>query len=61
MYSCFFLFKHISLIVFFCNFAPENHNSQKENKNDVKKQDCITRWLMLNWRAFIKIIMSEKE
>lgn len=49
------------MLFFLCNFAPENQNSQKENKNDVKKQDCITRWLMLNWRAFIKIIMSEKE
>lgn len=27
-----FLFKHISLIVFFCNFAPENHNSQKREQ-----------------------------
>lgn len=27
-----FFKKHISLIVFFCNFAPENHNSQKREQ-----------------------------
>lgn len=26
------------MLFFLCNFAPENQNSQKENKNDVKNR-----------------------
>lgn len=38
VYSCFFLKKHISLIVFFVILHPKIITPKNENKNDVKTE-----------------------